>query len=425
MENTAPINEPTGNARFVCACPPESRDACAGEPPYGEIKGESYCVLHYPDDNDKKEQFQRAIKRKLANGDFDFRSVWFPTEQSFSRFEFRGRKVDFVDAVFNGPVRFRKAKFAKAAYFNRARFRAGANFSQVFFREGVNFTEAIFEDNVDFYYAHFISEVDFTVASFRSRVNFYGATFGDHVRFAGRENAVNITSLDLQFARIEKPDRVYFHTLTARPSWFVNVDARRFDFINVHWERRASIKSETDSLRDREVSAPHRMLAIAYRRLAINAEENHRYEEASTFRYKAMECARLQRDDRSKRFEVRALSWCYWLVSGYGERVWQALVVLMVILFVSAALYTRVGFVRWQPELGSEDDAAKVKHDDVGAPLTTFGRALIYSAAVITLQQPEPRPATTYARTVVLVETILGPLQAALLALAIRRKFMR
>ena len=429
MENRAPNNEPMAIARFVCACPPESRDACAGEPRYGEIKGQSYCVLHYPDDKDKQEQFQRAIKRKLANGDFDFRGVWFPTEQSFSRFEFRGRKVDFVDAVFNGPVRFRKAKFAKAAYFNRARFRAGANFSQVFFREGVNFTEAIFEDNVDFYYAHFISEVDFTVASFRSRVNFYGATFGDHVRFAGRENAVNITSLDLQFARIEKPDRVYFHSLTARPSWFVNVDARRFDFINVRWDwDQASIKSETASLLDREVSAPHRMLAIAYRRLAINAEENHRYEEASRLRFLAMESARLQRDDtsneRSKRFEVHVLSWCYWLVSGYGERVWQASLVLSVILIVSAAIYMWVGFARWQPELGREDDVAIVKRDDVGAPLP-LSRALIYSAAVMTLQQPEPRPATTAARSVVLIETVLGPLQAALLALAIRRKFMR
>jgi hypothetical protein len=48
-----------------------------------------------------------------------------------------------------------------------------------------------------------------------------------------------------------------------------------------------------------------------------------------------------------------------------------------------------------------------------------------YSAAVMTFQRPDPRPATTAAHTVVLLQTILGPLQAALLALAIRRKFMR
>jgi len=65
-----------------------------------------------------------------------------------------------------------------------------------------------------------------------------------------------------------------------------------------------------------------------------------------------------------------------------------------------------------------------IKQDETGAPLK-FSRALIYSAGVMTLQKPEPRPATTAAQTVVLLETILGPVQVALLALAIRRKFMR
>ena len=52
-------------------------------------------------------------------------------------------------------------------------------------------------------------------------------------------------------------------------------------------------------------------------------------------------------------------------------------------------------------------------------------RALTYSLGVMSLQKPEPKPATGTAQTLVTLETILGPLQAALLALAIRRKFMR
>jgi hypothetical protein len=43
----------------------------------------------------------------------------------------------------------------------------------------------------------------------------------------------------------------------------------------------------------------------------------------------------------------------------------------------------------------------------------------------MTLQKPEPSAANKRAKAAVLFETILGPLQAALLALAIRRKFMR
>ena len=40
-------------------------------------------------------------------------------------------------------------------------------------------------------------------------------------------------------------------------------------------------------------------------------------------------------------------------------------------------------------------------------------------------QRPEPKPLTSMGQTLVTLETILGPLQAARLALAIRRKFMR
>src|SRR5205807_3037231 len=118
------------------------------------------------------------------------------------------------------------------------------------------------------------------------------------------------------------------------------------------------------------------------------------------------------------------LSFWYWIASGYGERPFQAFLVFVSILILSAALYTRVGFARWEPKLANENDVATAKRDEVGDPLT-FSRALTYSAAVMILQKPEPRPATTAAQTVVLLETILGPVQAALLALAIRRKFMR
>jgi hypothetical protein len=48
-----------------------------------------------------------------------------------------------------------------------------------------------------------------------------------------------------------------------------------------------------------------------------------------------------------------------------------------------------------------------------------------YSLGVISLQKPEPKPVTNLAQIFVILETILGPLQVALLALAIRRKFMR
>ena len=62
--------------------------------------------------------------------------------------------------------------------------------------------------------------------------------------------------------------------------------------------------------------------------------------------------------------------------------------------------------------------------DRIGQPLD-LPRALTYSLEVMSLQKPDPKPLTGGAHALVLLETILGPVQAALLALAIRRKFMR
>jgi hypothetical protein len=226
--------------------------------------------------------------------------------------------------------------------------------------------------------------------------------------------------LSLEHAWIKKPEHMSFHAISLKPSWFVRVDARRFEFIDVNWQL-PWIEQEIEALRVRDNPYPHRTLSIAQRGLAVNAEENHRYEEASRFRYVAMDTMRLE---AWLGLAPWKLSWWYWLASGYGERPFQALMVLVCILLLSGLLYTRVGFARWEPRMAAEADVATAKKDDVGAPLR-FNRALTYSAGVMTLQKPEPRPATTAAQTVVLLETILGPVQAALLALAIRRKFMR
>jgi hypothetical protein len=133
--------------------------------------------------------------------------------------------------------------------------------------------------------------------------------------------------------------------------------------------------------------------------------------------------------DAKRRTEARGfafwkLSWWYWLASGYGERVFRAFMVLLGIWLLFGLLYTQVGFARWEPRLASEADILTATRDSVGTPIQV-GRALTYSAGVMTFQKPEPRPTTTAAQALALFEPILGPVQAALLALAIRRKFRR
>jgi hypothetical protein len=400
----------TSEPNFVCDCGELIRSSCRGEQFYKQHEGKRYCVLHFPG-KDKSTDFKKVFQRKLDSEDFDFQGVWFPDDIEFFNFYY-SKAARFGYATFTGSALFRSARFSAVAGFASARFSAEADFS------GAEFSAV-----ADFSYANFTAGADFSFASFRSRADFSYATFGDHLRFAAGPRYpvfAERSSLSLAFSRIEKPHLASFHTLTLSPRWFVNVDARKLEFTNVDWIWR-STKREIESIEQRRVSSGHRMLSIACRNLAVNAEENHRYEEASKFRYMAMDARRLE---HWRGFDFRRLSWWYWLASGYGERVLRALVMLVAIMLVSAALYTQVGFARWEPRIASESEVATATRDEIGAPLK-LARALTYSAAVMTFQRPEPRPATTAAHTIVLLETILGPVQAALLALAIRRKFMR
>lgn len=102
---------------------------------------------------------------------------------------------------------------------------------------------------------------------------------------------------------------------------------------------------------------------------------------------------------------------------------------LMGIWAIFVLLYMQVGFVQQSTQAANVGASATTvatttTEDKTGKPLE-FSRALTYSLGVMSLQKPEPKPLTGTAQTLVLLETILGPLQAALLALAIRRKFMR
>lgn len=422
MSSSLPAESPASDD-FVCDCSKEwMRSACKGLSFFKAYNGKRYCVLHYPD-KDKSTAFAEALKVKLDAQDFDFNGVWFPDHLNFKDFTF-GEKTYFLYATFSAGANFSNATFPALTTFSQATFSGVANFFSVKFESAVYFSYTTFGERVNFTHATFGALAHFG-AKFSRTVDFSFATFKDYVRFIRDRPSEGFDSdskLILNSAIIEKHERVSFHTLTLRPHWFVNVDARTFEFINVNWDwRDISIKKEIESIAKADALSAHRLLAIACRNLAVNAEENHRYEEASRFRYMAMEARRLE---RWRGFAFWTLGWWYWLASGYGERVWRAFVVLVGVWLLAAALYTRVGFVRWEPRLSSEQEAAQAKRDEVGQPLRGW-RPLTYSLGVMTLQKPEPHPATDAAQAVVMLETILGPVQAALLALAIRRKFMR
>jgi uncharacterized protein YjbI with pentapeptide repeats len=370
-----------------------------------------------------------------------FNVVTFIKEADFSGATFTER-IGFIEATFKDLANFIGVTFIEIAYFNEATFTKSAYFSDTAFTKAANFSRAIFNKEVEFIHTTFTKSAFFTEANFTDLANFSGVTFTeeanfievifaksvnftdtifkDYLSFAGN-NERNVfsdgSSLDLQFAKIEKPDRVSFHTLKLRPHWFINVDAREFEFTNVEWMPDGfEIKKELEAMERKRIQSPHRMLSIACRQLALNAEESHRYEEASKFRYMSMDA---RRREPGRRPAFLSLHWWYWLASGYGERIGRAFLMLGAVWLLFALLYTQVGFTRSLPKIEGAETV-----DLIGEPLR-LGRSFTYSLGVTSLQKPDPRPLTDTAHALVTLETILGPVQAALLALAIRRKFMR
>jgi hypothetical protein len=106
----------------------------------------------------------------------------------------------------------------------------------------------------------------------------------------------------------------------------------------------------------------------------------------------------------------------YWALSGYGVRATRAFWVLVIIWFVFAAFYLVL-----RPSPFWVFSAC-----DIWQVLDYVREATVFSMSALVRLNPRPQSeGLDWFQTLVTVEGILGPLQIALLALAIRRKVMR
>jgi hypothetical protein len=200
------------------------------------------------------------------------------------------------------------------------------------------------------------------------------------------------------------------------PGWFINADVRKVDFTDVKWYGmpggpEGTIEAEVKALEEREVESPYTLLSQACRRLSANAEENREYPLANEFYYWSMNALRKEGWSR-----LGLIGTLYWARSGYWVRAGRALGVLVTIAVVFGVIYMTVGHpsLRVLPIVG------------IWQVLADAGRAVMYSLGVMARLRPEPIPeAMGLFQILVTIEGILGPLQIALLALAIRRKVMR
>jgi uncharacterized protein YjbI with pentapeptide repeats len=406
----------------------------------------------------------------LSYANFD--SVTFHKIAYFIFAKFKANAY-FFSAKFLGETNFKYTFFSNGKFTN-AIFSEKADFEFSEFVRHANFINVSFLKEVNFQYAKlFIA--NFENAKFLSFTNFESVEILKSANFKGnKENLVfgENAILNFQDAKIEEPKEVSFHTIRLSPNWFVNIDSRLFSLANVYFTDsngklidanyiKQNVKSELNCLNStREIGNPKQLYKIACRQLAENAENNNRFEEASNFRRMAFETEWLEKKERisiwiknlvpeseklkrrvagsiaeedkpippinsfgilrrSSDFFIHSL---YRFTSFYGESwSWAIGVLLMLILIIFPFIYTQTNFY-----VCSVEKTNPQNNSDCITRTLNFGEGMRQSLATATLQNVETRkPNSPASETFTILEKIFAPLQAALLALAIRRKFMR
>jgi uncharacterized protein YjbI with pentapeptide repeats len=321
----------------------------------------------------------------------------------------------FPQATF-GSADFRETTFGKEVSFRVSTW-STADFTEATFNEAADFQGNTWS-TADFSEAKFLGDADFTDATFEDKANFCEAAFLARARFLGTETARVFapgTLVDFQNVRVQEPEHLTFHTVLLRPNWFVNADARNFTFTNARWYGlpggpEGDLEDELEALRVRGVESRHGLLAKTCRDLYANYEEKRDYPVAGEFHYWSMD---VLRKEGWRRFGlIRTL---YWALSGYGERPRRAFRWLVAVFAAFAILYMLFG----------PASLRVLPYSDFRQLAEEAGKATVYSLGAMARLRPDPMPEPGLFQFLVTLEGILGPLQAALLALAIRRKVMR
>jgi hypothetical protein len=450
------------------------QDVCFNDEPLTEFEGKYYCLFHLPDKQKDSIKFGEIISERVKSIEakiiaaeelpedkrnnelkkisYDFRFVWFPDVMFFNMYHFKvgvffnsatfSADTYFIYTTFSADADFNSATFLVDAYFNSANFSGLANFSKTkFSKTGITtFEKTNFVKDAYFDRTRFRSDVSFNSAIFGSdsyilflrtffakNADFRYSTADGDLRFSYLRQGAECT-FNFQEVAFEKAKRVSFHTVRLCPSWFVDVDSRKFVFTDINWRNldyergNKNIERELGALEKRGIKEQRkRLLEIAARQLAVNSEENNRYEEAAKFRYLAMETKRLEEGKFFSKFLYTLYKW----TSGYGENWSWAALVLLIILLLFGVFYDSP-FAHFEP---TDKKTVNVSADNAQPQPENYkmnnAEGFVYSLYVAALQRPEPKPADTRTRFFVILETIFAPLQVALLALAIRRKFMR
>jgi hypothetical protein len=375
----------------------------------------------------------------IFSGEVSFISTKFEKKITFDSSKFLKGLLIFSDAVFTDDANFENVCFSDS---NSHEHDSSVYFIKTSFEKKVSFQNTFFGFTTHFSNAQFKGSADFRETEVKNSILFNDATFESFARFSSKNNnhnAWNYDGLNFSSADIEKPERIFFQAISLKPDSFVNTDIRKFDFTDIKWKvknfwldwaRFKDIAWWRDEVRARRTSYVN--LEKIYRRFASFAEENNDYESASKFRFTAFDIQRIT--PWYGRLPVTLLWWYKW-TSRYGENwLWCAVLLLALLFGVFPYFYSENYFKTCSTDrpiaasisICESKDAEISKTCSCSYEKLNYGDAVLQSLYTATLQNVDYRkPFDWRGELWIILEKIFVPLQAALLALAIRRKFMR
>lgn len=380
------------------------------------------CILHYRDWSKNLEECKRAVGRKKADQDCNFRGVWFSDAVGFDRekmqnADFSGARfrygTSFFNVSFGGRADFRRACFGDLALFDETTFSGEADFSGACFDDEANFALADFHGEVDFYRATFGRAARFTLATFKQEAFFDSLAKSRDQQGKPANRKVQLDFREVEFGRA----KVYFREFSMAEVRFLRTDVRQLEFTNVDWPEKLRDEQEADEEvrkapkeeRNQKRRDSYDLVETLYRQLRQNYEEQRNYPDAGRFYYGEMEMRRKAKPRWQRYFF--SLTALYWLSSGYGQRARQAGLWVALLFVLFAWLYSAAGLqIAGVSGIAIHSPWAAFLH---AGEVLTFARERTYSAA------------TDFGRWLSVAQTIVLPLQVALLVLAVRRSFSR
>jgi uncharacterized protein YjbI with pentapeptide repeats len=204
---------------------PMSMDQSCPHDYYKSHDGKDYCVFHYPDVNDKREDLNRCFEEliKDSNENKDIEYIWLvgsvitslrftgeiEKRVDFSESEFKG--MSDIDCEFKRSAIFNRCKFLGLTIFSKSRFLNDASFSESEFlgetlfigcefsrgayyqgadtdqnnqrSKKISFSRCLFSGYASFSNRHFLSDVDFDESQFKGHANFHECEFNNLANF--------------------------------------------------------------------------------------------------------------------------------------------------------------------------------------------------------------------------------------------------